>query len=75
MEYKVISAVKNDEEFKCALSSKVDIIFHLIPNIVKLQKQINNKSLFLALLSHQQYILKISLLLELRLYLLGKPLP
>ena len=41
MEFKVISAVKNSDEFKVALDSKVNIIFHLNPNIIKLKKQVN----------------------------------
>lgn len=41
MELNVISAVKNDEEFKIALKSNVEIIFHLTPNIIKLKKQVS----------------------------------
>lgn len=41
MKFKVIAAVKNDDELKLALDSNVEIIFHLTPNIIKLKKHVN----------------------------------
>ena len=35
---KVIAAVRTEEEFLAALESSVDIIFHLMPNIISLKK-------------------------------------
>ena len=35
---KVIAAVRSEEEFDVALESGVDIVFHLMPNIITLRK-------------------------------------
>lgn len=39
--FKIIAAVKNDEDFKLALDSKVNTIFHLSSNVLKIKKQAN----------------------------------
>lgn len=35
---KIIAAVRTEEEFEAALQSAVDIVFHLMPNIITLKK-------------------------------------
>ena len=37
---KVIAAVQTEEEFDEALNSAVDIVFHLMPNILTLKKML-----------------------------------